>query len=318
VDGPAVSDFISRAGSVERDAWDETSLRDLALVQIPSDIMGSRRWLLESDVRLTWTRWFIDGLTDRSRYIRDRSRNYAQLYSEILGALRLQHPTDPIDEVQAVAGVLSNFAWDEVSRMRQAGRRTIKQSVKEDLWFAAEPDPRCYLCGYGFSDFARDRFLGRSEKLSIGLPLLVDFTRPRGLNLRDLLIEVDHVSPVAGGGDTTYANLRLACGWCNRVKSNKRSILDAPASSSSRLVRTTIGHISVPQPLWVLRIVATRGRCEDPSGCAASLSTHELFVASRSAVGALNPANAIVACQEHDPWAASRWVSPALQRATSS
>jgi hypothetical protein len=305
----ALSEYAALTRAVEDDAWREKTLRRLAEVHVPQTVMGHHGFLLDADIKLTWTNWFVDGLVDRSRFVRDTTFGYPHLYSDVVLALRSLYPSDPLDELQEVAKAVSELAWDDVARLRAARRRPIPKAMREDLWYAAEPDPRCYLCGYKFAPAARDRFLGRAQRANIvELPLLVDFTRPRGLKERDISIEVDHVAPVAAGGASEADNLRLACGWCNRVKSDKRSILDAPAKQVGVCSTSELGDVAVPQPIWVLRIIATRGRCEHPDGCSARLDANELFIAARSQHGSLTPTNALVVCGDHDPWATARWV----------
>lgn len=307
LDPHAVSEFFNVSGRTLRSPWDEEALRQLSVRQVPREILGVHAWLLESDARLTWIDWFIDSLVDRSEFIANDSLTYARLYGNVRGALG-GSTSSPRDEVIVMAKTLADIAWQDVMVRRAAKRTIVPQGLREDLWFAAEPEPRCYLCGYRFDSFARDRHLRRANNESLELPRLVDFTRPRGLIRRDLHVEVDHVNPVASGGGTVLDNLRLSCGWCNMVKSNRRSLLDTTTASRSNLNVAGLGSVAVPQPLWVLRIVATRGRCEAPDGCEARLSTHELFLAPINAGGALNPVNATVSCSEHDPWRELRYV----------
>jgi hypothetical protein len=281
---------------------------------VPGSIRGSQPWLVSADASLTWTRWYIDGMADSRRYIVDEQLTYPHLYVEVRDRLRYDNPGLPADELQVAATAVSELAWSEISRRRTVRREVIPQALKEQLWFSAEPTPRCYLCGYAFGAVARDRLLDRlsSPGLSeVDLPLLVDFTRPRGRVARDLGIEIDHVRPASTGGETSEANLRLACGWCNRVKSAHGLLYDASATPASTISTPQLGSVAVPQPLWVLRTVATRGRCEHPSGCAARLRDHELFVAPRNPRGGLNPVNSLVYCDEHDPWATARFVARA-------
>lgn len=265
-------------------------------------------------MRMTWMRWYVDGLFDRLRYVTNSHLKYADLYKEISGQLRVQYNLAPRDEVNRAAAEISEFAWGEVQASRNNARKNVSLQMREDLWVSAEPHPRCALCGYKFTDWARDNFLQQGDRsfAKLDLPILVDYTRPRGIVNRDLRIEVDHVIPVSAGGNTNLKNLRLTCGWCNRTKSNHRSIYETSAVSKNTLFIKGVGSVAVPQPLWVLRIVATRGRCEDRNGCSASLDTHELFVATRLEAGALTPASALVFCSEHDPWASKRYVGRGL------
>lgn len=311
MDAKNLADYISQAQAAAVNAWEEQPLRQLSYRQVPADVLGPHAWLLEADAKITWTNWFVDGLIDRTPYVLNRNLRYAQLYVEIQKQLRDLYPSLPVDEIRMAASVLSDLAWDDISRRRNSARIKLSREEREELWFAAEPQPRCYLCGYMFADRARDRYLNRGTASRIereDLPLLVDFTRPRGLLVRDVSIEVDHVAAVAGGGQSHPSNLKLSCGWCNRVKSDRTSLYAAPATFAGSMYVQGLGRISLPQPLWILRIVATRGRCEHPSGCTATLQSHELFVAPRNIDAMLNPVNCRVYCAEHDPWSTLRFV----------
>jgi len=67
--------------------------------------------------------------------------------------------------------------------------------------------------------------------------------------------------------------------------------------------------VSVPQPFWVVRFLAMRARCEDPSGCQRKTATDELTVAPRNHGGSPNPANLMVVCHDHDPMTDVRLVA---------
>lgn len=311
MDAKTLADYVSYAQEAASNGWREQSLRQFSHRQMPPDVLGSHAWLLEADARMTWTSWFVDGLIDRSRYVHNRRLGYPQLYVEIQRQLRDQNPDLPVDEVRMAASALSELAWEDIVRRRDIGRSSPSRSDREELWFAAEPHPRCYLCGYPFTARARDRYLERRAARPLtpeDLPLLVDFTRPRGMVTRDLGVEIDHVTAVSAGGRSYLANLRLACGWCNMVKGDRGTLYDAPATFAGTMRIRDLGLVSLPQPLWVLRIVATRGRCEHPSGCSATLQSHELYVAPRNLDGMLNPANCRIYCSNHDPWATIRFI----------
>ena len=242
--------------------------------------------------------------------MRETELAYAHVYADALGRLRQRAPDVPLDEVQAAARSIAGYAWRDIERRRLRRRKGISRDTRRNLWFAAEPAPRCYLCGYLFPDWARDRLLGESGLGTSGSfvpPLIVDFTRPRATQ-RDFAIEVDHVTSVAVGGGSYEGNLRLACGWCNRVKSDRRNLYDAPAGYTGAVTLADLGHMPVPQPLWVLRLVATRGRCEAASDCTAAVHNSELFVAGRPGTVVLNPTSALVCCPDHDPWRTARYV----------
>jgi hypothetical protein len=290
--------------------WSEDGLREVAALSAPEGLLGKNEWLLRADYSLTVGRWFIEGLVDLGRYAQNTG-NIGHLYQEINSRLSEVDPHAPRDEVRAAAMQLSLFAWREVIARRGAHRERPDVPLRESVWFKNDPLQRCYLCGYRFTPHAKDLFL-RRRRDDIPPLKLVDFTRPRGLNRRHLRVELDHVIPVAEGGETDEDNLRLACGWCNITKSSLWSVYDAKSWAAGVIKHPTLGLVTVPQPLWILRLVAARARCEASEGCGARLVDHELYVAPQNANGALTPTNLKVVCGKHDPWAGHRLVSPAI------
>ncbi|WP_417188505.1 HNH endonuclease [Streptomyces scabiei] len=310
MDTHGIRNFYRVLGDTLPNRWSEDGLREIAQLNIPGDLLGKNGWILRADYSMTVGRWFIEGIVDLGRYARNTD-NIGHLFLEISTCLRELDPTVPNDEIRSASRQLATFAWREVAARRNAGRERIDRALRDAVWFRDEPLQRCYLCGYKFSSNARDLFLQRT-RVPLEPHKLVDFTRPRGVKPRHLTVELDHVIPVAEGGATDEENLRLACGWCNIAKSSLWSLYDAKAWSSGVIEHPSLGHVSVPQPLWMLRIVATRARCETPDGCGAKLETDELFVAPRNSKGALTPTNLMVVCRKHDPWVGHRLVSPNL------
>lgn len=306
----AVESFFNTLADVFPERWTQDALREVSRLDVPSVVFGANDWLLKADHATTVARWFVEGLVDLAPYEFDDSLNIGHLYKELITQMRSLTPA-PDDEVRKAARKLASFAWHDVILRRNMGRKAIRKRLREEVWFREEPNQRCYLCGYKFTPLARDLFLHRTAG-ALTPRNLVDFTRPRGRSARHLAVEVDHVMPVIEGGATDIDNLRLACGWCNIVKSRYCAIYDAKSWSVGVVSHPILGHVSVPQPLWLLRLVAIRGRCEERSSCQARLADHELFVAPRSPKGALTPTNLMVVCQDHDPWRHQRLVNPAL------
>ncbi|MFF4926856.1 HNH endonuclease [Kitasatospora sp. NPDC001261] len=290
--------------------WTEDGLRRIAQLNAPSGILGKNEWLLRADYAMTVGRWFLEGIIDVRRHARGTS-NIGHVFKEVRTSLTSLCRDSPADEIDGAATELASLAWREVVALRGAGRERITRSMKVAVWLSNGPDQRCYLCGYSFSIHARDLLLGRT-RANLAPLSMVDFTRPRGANWRHLRIELDHEIPVAEGGVTDESNLRLTCGWCNVTKSSLWSFYDAKAWIAGEMNHPTLGFVSIPQPLWMLRIVAARGRCEAAAGCTARLENSELFVAPHNPTGSMTPTNLLVVCASHDPWAAHRLVSPAL------
>ncbi|MFI2375828.1 HNH endonuclease [Streptomyces sp. NPDC018964] len=317
MDTLGLGSWIESAQSALRSNWDTQGLRDFAARETPHTVLGPLGWLLKADINATWARWFIDGFADSAKYEINGDLSYAHLYEEIKDNLASEISDTPDDEVRELARRIAKAAWQEILFRRVIRRDGLSAEEKEELWFSNEPTPRCYLCGYAFSDLAKKKFLGRAAKgLKISPSLVVDFVRPRGRVSADLLPEVDHVRPVAAGGAASVENMRLACGWCNRYKSSHGQLYDVPSKYTARLRHPVLGEVSVPQPLWIIRVVGLRGRCEHREGCDAQVENAELFVAPRRPSGALAPSNCAAYCSEHDPWRDVRFVGTRLLGAT--
>ncbi|MCV2491661.1 HNH endonuclease [Geodermatophilus sp. YIM 151500] len=292
----ALGDFIQQAFEVDAAVWDEDGVRDIAAKVAPASLGGLTNWLLRGDINHLWARWFLEGLADPLPYL-EGTQQYAHLYKRVSDALASDAGLLPADERTQLASRLTKLLWRKIGRL-EVGRRVVAD--RETRLFLWELYPRCWVCGAEFSDWARAAFLGEESDAEPRTPPFVDFYTSRGVKLLDLRIEVEHVVAHSSGGSSLLHNLRLACGWCNRVKSNRALIYDAEGAPRVRK-HPTLGPVSVPQPFWVVRFLAMRGRCEDPSGCAARTSSDELTVAPRNIHGAPNPANLIVVCREHDP-----------------
>ncbi|MGV9272313.1 HNH endonuclease [Streptomyces griseosporeus] len=304
-----VGEFFAEIKRALDNNWSDEALKSLAKYTVPDVIAGNHGWLLRGDLSTVWGRWFIESLVDLAPFEQDPNLTIGHLHVPILAYINAVSPQVPLDERREYARVLTRFAWQLVSARRGKKRSPISPALREELWALGQPAPRCYLCGFGFSEEARDKFLGVSNT-SPPTPLLVDFTRPRGIRSAQLCVEVDHVVPVAEGGETSADNLRLACGWCNSVKNRYTNIYDVIPWSLGIFEHPALGPITQPQPLWILRTVATRRRCEAPEGCTVRIEEAELFAGPRNKGGALTPVNVAVYCEQHDPWRLDRWVGP--------
>ncbi len=310
----AFEPWVAAIHASSSNAWSSEQLRSLALLAVPDAALGVSGWLLRADAALTWGRWLLESIVDPAPYMMydDERHSYATIYAAVRAIVQAE-ATELADEaIKSLARSMARAAWDEIRFQRSRARRALTRTVRNQVWLAAEPEPRCHLCGYAFDGAAKDRYFGRASRRE--LPLLVDFTRPRGRNPRDLTAEVDHVRPVATGGGGDLDNLRLACGWCNRTKWFYDHLYAVPTWRPATVQHPVLGPVSVPQPLWVVRHVSAVGRCEQP-GCAGRLATHELFVAPRRLSGALTPTNIAVWCIDHDPWSTERFIGPTLLEA---
>ncbi|MFI5955392.1 HNH endonuclease [Cryptosporangium sp. NPDC051539] len=303
-------DFFETFSTTSHHRWSQVDMHELARLRVPKDVLGQQEWLLRADATIAHAHWFLQGLVDPAAFARDESLGLAHLAAKIRDGIRLLDSRMPKDELIRVIAALSNVAWEEIEKRRIRKRATMSLRIKKDLWYAAEPDPRCYLCGYKFTGLAMAQFFD-STKPSPLLPPLVDFTRPR-VKVRHVRIEIDHVQPLAGGGANELDNLRLACGLCNSIKNRYTSLYDTFSWPTGALRHPSLGWVTMPQPLWLLRLISLRGRCEDLSGCPATVRSHELYAAPFVEAGTLNPVNIKICCRDHDPWSATRLVWPGL------
>ncbi|MEU2448990.1 HNH endonuclease signature motif containing protein [Streptomyces sp. NPDC012765] len=304
-----VGEFFAEIKKALDSNWSDEALKSLSKHTVPEVVPGNHAWLLRGDLSTVWGRWFIESLVDLAPYELDAERGIGHLHGSIFEYFNAVSPQVPLDERKEYARVLTRFAWQIVLSRRSRKRAAIGLALREDLWAMGQPEPRCYLCGFLFGDQARDKFLGEAAQMP-PTPPLVDFTRPRGARASQLCVEVDHVIPVAEGGKTTIENLRLACGWCNSVKNRYTNIYDTTPWAVGIFEHPALGPVTKPQPLWVLRTVATRRRCESSGGCMAKIEDSELFAGPRNSKGALTPVNLAVYCEEHDPWRLDRWIGP--------
>lgn len=303
--------WVATVRASSANAWSSYHIGNLATVPVPEFALGPSGWLLRADAALTWGRWLLAGIVDPAAYVayEDNSHSYATLYATVRTAVVAEAGELDRGAVAALARLIADAMWDEIQFERSRSRRSLSKRVRDQVWLAAEPEPRCHLCGYVFEEAAKERYFGRPADAD--LPLLVDFTRPRGRYPRDLYAEIDHVRAVAAGGADQLDNLRLACGWCNRAKSFFDHLYAVPAWRTGTVHHPRLGVISVPHALWVVRFVSSIGGCEH-IGCSARVASHELFVAPRRPTGALTPTNIAVWCSEHDRWKTERFIGPAL------
>lgn len=300
----ALGQFVQEAFKADTATWDEHAVRTLAAKAAPAALGSSATWLLLGDANSLWARWFLEGLADPHPYVAGELQ-YAHLFQRVRHVITMIGGQLPADEQAELARVLSKLLWREIERRAVTRRITADRELRLLLWGLY---PRCWICGAAFADWARASFLGEdSDSQQATLPF-VDFYKPRGVRVLDLRIEIEHVVAHSGGGRHDPANLRLACGWCNRAKSDRASLYDAEGTPRRRR-HPSLGLVSVPQPFWVVRFLAMRARCEDSSGCQKRTATNELTVAPRNLGGSPNPANLMVVCDEHDPMTDVRLVA---------
>jgi hypothetical protein len=301
-----------------RSVWDRAKLAEFAALAYPDETLSRSRALVRGDTYLQWVAWTAEGIADPRRYV-GKIHAYGLLFETCLHAVRDQYPGLTESERRDLSSALARYLKFRVdSLLVEPGRRAIPREQRYDLIEVVGKTPRCWITGYPFSDAAISQFLGdrgddSGTERQEPLPLYVDIYRPIGIRARDLAIEVDHVYPVSQGG-TDLDNLRLACGWANSFKSDNITLYDVPGLVRSSDVNgiDRVLPLTLPQPFWVIRILATRRCCEAPEGCKATADESVLTVAPIRPDGAPTPTNLRVVCEEHDPLRSRRFVPRAV------
>jgi len=266
--------------------WSLDDLHALASQRLPDIITDRNDLILRADANSLWLKWFIEGFCSPLRYVDDVTKGEAHILVDVTNRVDEIFTHEPAPRKKIFAKQIALRVMEEVTRQRNIKRDFATTKIKENL-IAAAAIPRCWLCGYAFSKEAIGAFLKKPGTGAIQLPKLVDILRPRGLKVRDLSIEVEHVTPVASGG-SGVGNLALSCGWCNRYKGAKSLIYEA----SFRAPRSpyNLGGIKLhelPHPFWTIRILAVRRMCEHIGGCDAHADAHEMYIAPVNCLGLL-------------------------------
>lgn len=311
----SLTHFIHQAPDFEA-VWQLTELQRLTGLHFPDAVTSVNEQILRADASSMWLRWYLAGLCSPQRWALDKTASEAAIYAEALVRAGTLFPNDSVGDRETFSKIVARVLMQEVERRRGTKRTAPTRAVKQELIDAATP-PRCWMCGYAFSGEAIANFLGTNgPAVPLVLPKIVDLFRPRGLNERDLRIEVDHIIPVAGGGGPGK-NFALACGWCNSHKGARLSIYDTgvdPKAAAVGFVFSGRTLHELPRMFWTIRILTVRQKCEHVGGCTASTHDHEMFVALRDLRGSPNPSNLGAYCGTHDPHAHDRFIDESRAR----
>lgn len=137
---------------------------------------------------------------------------------------------------------------------------------------------------------------------------VIDFLFPRGVLAIDTTIAIEHVRPINAGGDPVdLRNLRLACNYCNSIKSDALTLYSR-GQYAQPINHPHLGYIFPPNPYWVPRLLAVDGKC---SSCDVTAAAAQLCAATRTPLKYMNPVNLEVYCTDHDPLRDFRWISRA-------
>lgn len=288
--------------------WSDSGVKQVAQLHVPDLILGRRSPVLRADLHALWARWFLESICDPEPFV-ENDRGYAFIVKEVDPKIRQLLGDAPEKERLELASQVAQFVAQETKRRREARRVPLDRERRYILLDQFGPSARCWICGHRFAQWAIDRFLGSDNLAPPALPAFVDFVKPSGLMLRDLVIEVDHVTPVARGG-REGSNLRLACGWCNSNKSARGSLYDVDGVPIV-MRHPRLGRITVPRPFWVVRLLAIHSQCEwnGGGGCDRTTRDAELTVSAWHGSGAMNPSNLRVTCADHHPLGHERLIA---------
>lgn len=301
-----LSNYVRTSPDDPATIWQWEHLVESAGKDPPSGVLRRHAEVLRADTYAIWYRWFIEGLCNPLRYVADEKKTIVDVLADTINRVDQIYRDEPEDEREELARLIATRVMREVERHRTIGRTHASASKKQELIDQAPHGPRCWICGYLFEQPAIDKFLRRRRGITLSCPPFVDILRPRGLEPRDIGIEVEHMVPVAGGGGGSD-NLAISCGWCNKSKGARTSIYDIGGRAPrSAYMLGQQAWLELPHPFWTVRILATRQRCEHTSSCPARTTNAELFIAPGDPRGAPNPSNLFVYCQAHDPYSVDR------------
>lgn len=291
-------------------SWDIQSLGNIANQRVPDFITSGRGTLLRADVHLLWTQWFIDSICDSERLF-GSSLGYAHIFKIVQNRIPFIFPSITESERGQITIYIARLIDKEITRKEDRSRTYIDKDTKRLLWSLGGVEPRCWICGYKFTPWAKNKFLGDPNFTEAPLHQFVDYVTLHGVKQRDICIEVDHAIPFSKGGSEDVDNLRLSCGWCNSHKSDRLSIYDVEIKPRI-LEHPTLGRQSIPHPFWVVRLLSVRQRCEHEGNCEKTVQHSKLNIVSKHPQGAMNPANLKVVCEEHDSLGSKRLIDRSI------
>jgi len=304
----AISYFLETCSSRLENSWNLESLDKISALKVPDFLTGRQDSILQADMVTLWTQWFLESIYDPRQHI-DESQEYAHIIDAVNRRVPYIFPHIEVSKRRQLVEQISFLINEEIQRYNYRHERLLFDfETKQLLWDIYGQDARCWICGYGFSQWAIDRFLNRGSAQDIPNPTFIDYLKPHGLKKRDFRIEIDHVIPLSSGGANDLDNLRLACGWCNAYKSNHLSIYDVD-SSPDCIHHPNLGQVGVPRHFWTVRLLALIKKCEYEEGCDKDVSNSDLTITSSCKSGAMNPINLRVTCLEHDHIGSNRFIS---------
>lgn len=300
--------LLAATEAILTDPWDSDAVPSAAGLSLDVAAGGRASQLLKADTRALWATWLLESLDDPQAGAEEHV-TFLSIYARVLRVLRADPQAPAIEESQLRALARQVAACLQVmgERRRSSIRRQAwNVGTRSSLVDLAGRAPRCWICGFRWSPAQIAAFIEASPQ-TVRPRVLVDFVKPVGGTGKSMEIQVEHVLPLAAGGNNDTDNLRLACGWCNLAKGKATSLYDfALTRSRGRINHPKFGSMSLPPPSLVVRIMALEQRCHS---CARGATQTELTVDWSSSSAAPNPLNCRPTCYEHDRFQGNRLVA---------
>ncbi|MBN3492223.1 HNH endonuclease [Vibrio neptunius] len=303
-----LSGYLNQTIPAIPQSWKPNTLACLANIVSPGSLFNRRESMLKADIHFLWLSWFLESIYDFN--LAPENVSYADVLSSVRRGLIKSGFDDNDESFKDVWVNIARLIFTYVTHTQGRSRKQVSKSLKQDLIANCNGKPHCWICGARFSQESISNFLGAKVKFT--LSPTVDYMFPRGLKERDFKIEVEHKLPFSlGGGDIDdIDNIGLSCGYCNRHKWKFLSVYDA-----NRNLRTfshlRLGMVSVPQPYWVIRILALADKCSE-AGCTARKTSQQLYVDLVNDLGSATPSNLKVVCRKHIRNPGDRFVNSKL------
>ncbi len=280
--------------------WDEGGLKQLATRAL--ELPARSAWLINADAKLTWLRWMAEGFIPANAPDTDVLRQKATILQHVSERIRVLYPLLSTPERRQLTRLCTQIA---LSVQPSSSKRSQQpKKIRQALLDSAGSRPRCYLCGARFSKSAIGSFMGSIAPIRQNR-LVIDFVFPRGLKSRDERIVIEHVRPISlGGSDNDINNLRLACDFCNSIKSDALTLF-AKGQYGPLVQHPILGAVHPPNPYWVVRLLAVDGNCSE---CGRTAVETQLVAGVRTPLKFMNPVNLEVFCELHDPLESVRWI----------
>jgi 5-methylcytosine-specific restriction endonuclease McrA len=295
-------EYLTKALGNDQDLWSSDCISSISAYSADDFIFIQNKDLLQTDIKVLWANWFVNSFQDPYH---SRELKYPFLYHKIIAQINeITSEETTVDLKQRLASMIASRILETAKNYRERSRQPWSEEQKKTLLDIAGPTPRCWITGYKFTCNAINSFIHRSSNEQGSRKKFLDYMTPIGLKEKDTQIQIDHAKPFASGGSDQLSNLRLSCGWANRVKSNFTSLYDAK-TNFRKLKHPKLGTVVTPPALWIIRTLATNDKC---SLCLCPKTENQLFVFPRHIGGEMNPINLKTYCQTCHPKKSDRLI----------